>query len=266
MAGLGNVVESLIKAQKAARLLERYKENKEALRQPPARPGIDETGDSTLLRDLSDFVSKLEVDREKPTAKKVSLSIFRRQLKWLYDMIDEGQKTKKFRTTGNAFKAGRFYSFNYVPRNEEKLPIWDARPIILCLNDRYPTHYFNSKSKKPNIGILGVNWHYIKMRDRRRIMKQLIHDHSGNRIRFLNNHRLDISSIANLAGVYNVIGKNAKEGKGALRQYLRAGRYLTNGGLKPAGTFSVVQIPYSAVTEILEIPSIYEAAFVGGTP
>lgn len=262
MPRLGKAVEALVKAQRAAELLRRYEENKDALRRPPARPGRDETDNPNLLSDLADFVSDQDAQGQTVTSKRVTLSQFRRQLRWLYDMIDDAQKTKRFRTTGNTFQVGRFYTFNYVPRHESQLEIWDARPIILCLNPRYATHYYKKFSKRPNIGMLGINWHYVPMRARRRIMKQLIHDHSGNRARFMNNQAIDVGVIESLAGVYNALPNYR-----ALRQYLRAGRYTDkNGNPVSAGAFNVMQIPYNHLTEILEVPSIYDAGFVGGKP
>lgn len=259
---LGKVVEKLLQAQKAAELLTKHKEQRDKFAKPPQRPGRDESKDPDLLKDLARFVSSQDVQGQTVTNKKVSLSVFRRQLKWLYDMIDEAQATKRFRTTGNTFQAGRFYTFNYVPRHEKQLEIWDARPIILCLDPKYATHFFKNKSRRPNIGVLGVNWHYVPMRARRRIMKQLIHNHSGNRARFVNNQAIDVSAIESLAGVYNTIPKHK-----ALRQYLRAGRYNDENGISvSAGAFNVTQIPYSHLTEILETPSIYDSAFSGGLP
>lgn len=232
-----------------------------ALRNPPLRPGRDEPSNKNL-DNLKLFVNDLEFEGQTQPKKKQSVQDFRRQLKWLYDMIDEGQRTKRFRTTGNSFKSGRFYSFNYVPRHIKKLPIWDARPIILCLNPRYATHYFNTKSRQPNIGILGINWHYVPMRARRRMIKQLIYQDAGNRQNFINNRAIETQAIESLSGIYNGVQRY-----GALRQYLRAGKYKNNeGDVVQAGAFNVVQLPYSHITEILEVPSIVDAAWIGGKP
>lgn len=232
-----------------------------ALRNPPLRPGRDEPSNENL-DNLKLFVNDLEFEGQTQPKRTQSANEFKRQLKWLYDMIDEGQRSKRFRTTGNSFQAGRFYSFNYVPRHEKMLPIWDARPIILCLNAKYATHYFGNKSTKPNIGILGINWHYIPMRQRRMMMKQLIFQHSGNKQSFIDNRSINVQAIESLSGIYNGITKY-----GGLRQYLRGGRYSDGiGGIVTAGAFNVVQLPYSHIPEILEVPSIYDAGFVGGKP
>ncbi len=232
-----------------------------ALRNPPLRPGRDEP-DNSNIDNLKMFVDDLEFEGQTQPKKKQSVQDFRRQLKWLYDMIDEGQRTRRFRTTGNRFQSGRFYSFNYVPRHRTQLPIWDARPIILCLDPQYATHYFNIHSSKPNIGVLGINWHYVPMRDRRRMLKQLIYQHSGNRQNFIDNRAIDTQAIESLSGVYNGVQKH-----GALRQYLRGGKYKNKSGdLVNAGAFNIIQLPYNHITEILEVPSIYDAGFVGGRP
>lgn len=257
MPKLGKVVDALISAQKLAGLLRRFNENKEALRRPPERPGRDESRDPDLLSDLADFVSDTRVENEISNKRRISIAQFRKELKWLYDMID----SKRFRTTGGRFQVGRFYYMNYKPRHHTQLKLWDAKPIILCLNANYATHYYNKTSKRPNIGILAVNWHFVPMRVRRRILKQLIHDHSGNKIRFKNNQAIDVSVIESLSGVYKALPDYD-----SLRQYLRAGRYTDkNGNPINAGAFNIQQIPYNNLTEILETPSIYESSFVRGS-
>lgn len=262
MVSISKTMQALVKAQKVAELLKRHKEKESALRAPVSRPGRDESSDASVLSNLADFVSDVEtVDRVK-AKKQISLAQFRKNLKWLYDMIDDGKNRTKFRSTGNTFAAGRFYTFNYVPRHREKLELWDARPIILCLDARYATHFYKQRSARPNIGILAINWHYIPLRAKRSIMKQLIHDHAGNRARFINNRAIDVSSIEGLPGIYNALPSYD-----AIRQYLRAGRYSDkHGNSITAGAIGVKQIRFDVITEILEVPSAFEAGFVGSRP
>jgi hypothetical protein len=243
-------------------LLEQEVNKDNTVRKRPSRPGLDETQSADTLASLVKFVGDQDTQRQTQPKRKISLSEFRSRLKWLYDMIDERQKSGRFRTTGNTLQKGRFYTFNYVPRHEKQLNIWDARPIVLCLNPSYATHFFNNKSKKPNIGMLGINWHYIPMRQRRLYMKNLIYNHQGNKARFLANQAIDVTAIEGLNGIYNGVQRY-----GALRQYLRPGKYADKSGDQvTAGCFNIIQIPYNNITEILEIPSIYDAAFVGGVP
>lgn len=217
------------------------------------KAGKDESRNLDLISDLSSFISNSNIE-DKKEAKLISMKAYRKRLEWLYDMIDSRRGT--FRTTGNTFQKGRFYTFQYVARNKETLELWDARPIILCLDNKYPIHYYNRKSG--NIGILGINWHWVPMKDRIKYMKQLIFKNSNNKSRFVNNQALDISIINPKIGMYSGVSKN-----NALRQYLRAGRYKDmDGKSSAAGMFNIQQVPYSNLTEILETPSIYESEFI----
>lgn len=215
----------------------------------------DETKSDDILSELADFVLDQEIRSEKSDRKRrPSLQQIQKELSQFHDLVKKSPKNL-LRRTSNKLEPGRFYTFRYKARHHEQLPSWDTRPVILCLNESYLTHYFNVTSN--NKGFLGINIHYLPIRARRKFFRDFILNYPTNKKRFLDNRSLAIEALNQLPSAYNAVGRYK-----ALRQYLRAGQYVNvEGKDEAAGAFEIVQIPYALIIDALAIPSPYEGLF-----
>ena len=80
----------------------------------------------------------------------------------VFDWIKNTLKNTKNWIAKSGIKPGYFFLYNYDSKlyEEGKLPFFDAKPMILCLSAT-PTH------------VLGINVHYIPIRERKRIVAKL---------------------------------------------------------------------------------------------
>jgi len=76
---------------------------------------------------------------------------------WLNSTLAKVLHTKK----SSAVKVGKMYTFAYAPIGAETLPYWDRFPLVIVLEIRKHT-------------IVGINIHYIPMKDRIKILKKLV--------------------------------------------------------------------------------------------
>jgi hypothetical protein len=90
--------------------------------------------------------------------------------KWLLQKIAEirnpsqiarGIKAEKDRQVINRFMKGCLYCFYYDAKTKETLPYWDKFPLVLVL-EKYPD------------GFLGLNLHYLPIRQRAALMDKLM--------------------------------------------------------------------------------------------
>lgn len=80
---------------------------------------------------------------------------------WLNSTLAKALKAKK----SSAVKVGKMYTFAYEPIGQDRLPYWDRFPLVIVLEIRKHT-------------IVGINVHYIPMKDRIKIFKKLLNSAS----------------------------------------------------------------------------------------
>lgn len=69
---------------------------------------------------------------------------------------------------------GHMYLFSYDPKTKDRLPYWDAHPLVI------PIEYYND-------GFLGLNLHYLHPMMRAKLLQVLIHNYAvaGPHIQYL---------------------------------------------------------------------------------
>lgn len=93
-----------------------------------------------------------------------------RSLNWLFNKIKNSKyDTKRF--TGKP-KIGGMYVYNYDAKTKEKLPYWDATPIIILID------YTDN-------GFYGINWHYLPPSERKVLLKNILIFDTGKSPQFL---------------------------------------------------------------------------------
>lgn len=80
---------------------------------------------------------------------------------WLNSTLAKVLNAKK----SSAVKVGKMYTFAYAPIGSDRLPYWDRFPLVIVLEIRKHT-------------IIGINVHYIPMKDRLKIFKRLLNSAS----------------------------------------------------------------------------------------
>lgn len=77
---------------------------------------------------------------------------------WLQSTLAKALSAKK---AGSGVKIGKMYTFAYEPIGSERLPYWDRFPLVIIIEIRKDT-------------VVGINVHYIPMKDRVKIFKILL--------------------------------------------------------------------------------------------
>jgi hypothetical protein len=77
---------------------------------------------------------------------------------WLQSTLAKVLSMKK---AAGGVKVGKMYTFAYEPLGSDRLPYWDRFPLVVVLEIRKET-------------IIGLNVHYIPMKDRIKVFKTLI--------------------------------------------------------------------------------------------
>lgn len=80
-----------------------------------------------------------------------------KSISWLNSTLPKVLSAKK----SSAVKVGKMYTFAYEPIGADTLPYWDRFPLVIVLEIRKNT-------------IVGLNVHYIPMKDRIKIFKKLM--------------------------------------------------------------------------------------------
>jgi hypothetical protein len=79
---------------------------------------------------------------------------------WFNKMIDKTIKGKSEYKTTTTPEIGVIHNFVYDAKHKDKLPTWDAFPISI------PIEFYND-------GWLGINLHYLPLRERMQLLKAL---------------------------------------------------------------------------------------------
>lgn len=95
---------------------------------------------------------------------------------------------------------GGMYLFNYDPKHKNKLPYWDAYPLVI------PIEYYQD-------GFLGINLHYLPERTRLQLLKQLALN--TNNDKYDKTTRMNISYRMLKTMSYTISGQD-----GILKRYL----------------------------------------------
>lgn len=95
-----------------------------------------------------------------------------KSLDWLFTKIRKSAFDNSL-LTGKP-RIGGMYVYTYDAKTKEKLPYWDATPIIVLL------------SFSPN-GFYGINWHYLPPSQRKVLLKNILVFDSGTSKQFLKN-------------------------------------------------------------------------------
>jgi|LakMenE18May11ns_1017448.scaffolds.fasta_scaffold9955597_5 hypothetical protein len=122
-------------------------------------------------------------------------------LDWFYDTIDDVKKPKSKPFTKDSMpKVGRMYLFAYDPKHKDKLPFYDAFPLV------FPIEFYID-------GILGINLHYLPYMQRTQLMSALQS--------ITNNNKYNETTKLNIS--YELLSRYANQFKGfesCVKRYL----------------------------------------------
>lgn len=140
-------------------------------------------------------------EKEFPTTEKNSIEAmkwFQRYLRKNLRNMRTSQLMRGNPTSLDIPRLGSFHFFVYDAKTKDKLPFWDAFPLMLCID-----------IDMVNNSILGLNLHYLSPKLRVRIMAELLELKNNNR--YTSNTRL-IATYQRLKLISNfpLIGKMVK--------------------------------------------------------